>query len=71
MSARIASALDPVGAMHLSALNALVTRFIFRFGLLKAAYTREQLQQMSADSRFGGCEISVSGIGLEVALARR
>jgi len=60
-----------VRGMQLSALNALVTRFIFRFGLLKAAYTREQLEQMAAVSRFGRCEISVSGIGLEVALVRQ
>jgi hypothetical protein len=38
--------------------------------LLKAAYTRQQLEQMAARSRFGRCEISVSGIGLEVLLAR-
>jgi len=57
--------------MHLSTLNALVTRLIFRFGLLKAAYTREQLERMAADSRFGRCEVSVSGIGLEVSLARQ
>jgi ubiquinone/menaquinone biosynthesis C-methylase UbiE len=60
-----------VRGMHLSAWNTFVTRFIFRFGLLKAAYTREQLEQMAASSRFGHCEISVSGIGLEVLLARQ
>jgi ubiquinone/menaquinone biosynthesis C-methylase UbiE len=60
-----------VRGMHLSTLNALVTRLIFRFGLLKAAYTREQLERMAADSRFGRCEVSVSGIGLEVSLARQ
>ena len=60
-----------VRGMHLSAWNTLLTRFIFRFGLLKAAYTREQLAQMAASSRFGRSEISVSGIGLEVLLTRR
>ena len=60
-----------VRGMHLSAWNTLLTRFIFRFGLLKAAYTREQLAQMAANSRFGRSDISVSGIGVEVLLTRQ
>jgi len=56
--------------MHLSSWNALLTRWIFRFGLLKSAYTREQLERMAAQSRFGRCEITPSGIGLELRLAK-
>src|SRR6266568_3854869 len=56
--------------MHLSTWNALLTRWIFRFGLLKSAYTREQLERMAAQSRFGRCEITPSGIGLELRLTR-
>jgi ubiquinone/menaquinone biosynthesis C-methylase UbiE len=59
-----------VRGMQLSAVNALVTRFIFRHGLLRAAYTREQLERMAAQSRFGRCEIECSGIGLEVRLTK-
>jgi len=59
-----------VRGMQLSAVNALVTRFIFRHGLLRAAYTREQLERMAAQSRFGRCEIECSGIGLEVQLTK-
>jgi ubiquinone/menaquinone biosynthesis C-methylase UbiE len=59
-----------VRGMHLSAVNALVTRFIFRHGLLRAAYTREQLERMAAQSLFGPCEIECSGIGLEVQLTK-
>jgi ubiquinone/menaquinone biosynthesis C-methylase UbiE len=57
--------------MHLSTWNALMTRFIFRFGLLKAAYTREQLEDMAAHSRFGTGEIRIDGIGFELRLTRR
>jgi hypothetical protein len=47
-----------------------VTRWIFRFGLLKAAYTREQLERMAAQSFFGRCEIRLHGIGLELQLTK-
>ena len=57
--------------MQLSIWNALLTRFIFRFGLLRAAYTREQLEQMAARSRFDGCEIVTAGIGFELRLIRQ
>jgi ubiquinone/menaquinone biosynthesis C-methylase UbiE len=57
--------------MQLSIWNALLTRFIFRFGLQRAAYTREQLEQMAARSRFGGCEILTAGIGFELRLIRQ
>jgi len=59
-----------VQGMHLSTPNALLTRFIFRFGLLRAAYTREQLARMAAASRFGGCEIALDGISAEVKLSK-
>ena len=59
-----------VRGMQLNTVNALVTRFIFRHGLLRAAYTREQLERMAAQSRFGRGEIECSGIGLEVRLTK-
>src|SRR5262249_31137717 len=59
-----------VQLMRLSPWNALVTRWIFRFGLLKAAYTREQLERMAGESSFGGCEIGLRGIGLELRLTK-
>src|SRR5262245_52120234 len=43
---------DEVRDMNLSAVNALVTRFVFRHGLLRAAYTKGQLRDMAAASRF-------------------
>src|SRR5262249_31070573 len=62
---------NEVRNMHLPAWNAWLTRFIFRHGLLRAAYTREQLARMAKDSRFGGGEITASGIGLELSLAKQ
>jgi ubiquinone/menaquinone biosynthesis C-methylase UbiE len=56
--------------MHLTAWNALLTRFIFRHGLLRAAYTSEQLARMAGESRFGRGEIESRGIGLEVRLKK-
>ena len=56
--------------MRLSAWNALLTRFIFRHGLLRAAYTSEQLERMAAESRFGCCEIEPRGIGFELRLTK-
>ena len=57
--------------MHLSAINALFTRWTFRFVLLKRAYTRAALETMVAESRFGTCEIETDGIGFELRLAKR
>jgi ubiquinone/menaquinone biosynthesis C-methylase UbiE len=56
--------------MHLSVLNAFLTRWIFRCGLLRRAYTRHDFERMAAASCFGRCEIAASGIGFEVRLVR-
>jgi ubiquinone/menaquinone biosynthesis C-methylase UbiE len=56
--------------MQLSALNALITRVIFRHGLLRAAYTHEQLDRMAHESRFTHHEIVSRGIGLELRLTK-
>jgi ubiquinone/menaquinone biosynthesis C-methylase UbiE len=57
--------------MHLSALNAFLTRFIFRFGLLPRAYTRDALDTLVAQSRFGSGQVETDGIGFELKLARQ
>jgi ubiquinone/menaquinone biosynthesis C-methylase UbiE len=56
--------------MRLSALNALITRFIFRHGLLRAAYPRVQLEHMAHISNFARHEIVSRGIGLELRLEK-
>jgi ubiquinone/menaquinone biosynthesis C-methylase UbiE len=54
--------------MHLSTINALFTRFVFRFGLLRRAYSREALETLVARSRFGTCVVEADGIGFELRL---
>jgi ubiquinone/menaquinone biosynthesis C-methylase UbiE len=61
---------DEVRDMNLSAVNALVTRFVFRHGLLRAAYTEGQLRDMATASRFERHEIVRRGIGLELRLMK-
>jgi ubiquinone/menaquinone biosynthesis C-methylase UbiE len=56
--------------MQLSPLNAVLTRWIFRLMLLRAAYTREALEAMVAQSRFGRGEIVEDGIEFELRLAK-
>ncbi len=59
-----------VRGMHLSALNAAVTRWTFEHVLLKRAYTRDQLMRMAADSRFRHADVAEDGIGLELRLKK-
>ena len=57
--------------MRLSPLNALFTRWTFRFGLLREAYTRDRLDAVVAASRFGSGEVRIDGIGFELRLVKR
>ena len=61
---------DEVRRMHLSAWNSLLTRWTFKFVLLKRAYTREQLERMASQSPFGRWEIATDGIGVELRLMK-
>jgi ubiquinone/menaquinone biosynthesis C-methylase UbiE len=57
--------------MQLSAISSLLTRWTFRFVLLKRAYTRLALEKMVAESRFGTCEIVTDGVGFALELAKQ
>jgi ubiquinone/menaquinone biosynthesis C-methylase UbiE len=59
-----------IQSMELPAAHAFVTRLIFRYGLLRAAYTRDALAAVVARSVFGRGEINPDGIGFELRLAR-
>jgi ubiquinone/menaquinone biosynthesis C-methylase UbiE len=59
-----------IRGMHLSGPSALLTRWIFRVALLRAAYTREALEAVVARSRFGRAEIVNDGIGFELRLVK-
>jgi ubiquinone/menaquinone biosynthesis C-methylase UbiE len=59
-----------VREMHLSPPSAFLTTWIFRLGLLRAAYTREALEAVVGRSRFGRGEIVQDGIGFELRLVK-
>jgi SAM-dependent methyltransferase len=59
-----------IRGMRLSGLSALLTRWIFRFGLLRAAYTRDRLEAVVARSSFGQAEFIEDGIGFELRLVK-
>jgi len=61
---------EEVAGMHLSALNAMLTKWTFRNMLLKSAYTREAMEAMVSESRFGKGEILKDGIGFELRLVK-
>src|SRR5262249_36983980 len=56
--------------MHLAWPSAWLTRLVFRFGLLRAAYTRDALEAVVARSRFGRGELIPDGIGFELRLSK-
>ena len=59
-----------IRGMRLSSVNAFLTRWVFRLGLLRAAYTREALESVVAQSRFRRGEIVPDGIGFELRLVK-
>ena len=59
-----------VKKMGLGWFNSLVTRLIFRYGLVKRAYSQEQFRQMASQTPFKVCEIQEDPIGLAVTLTK-
>ncbi len=59
-----------VRSMHLSPLNALITRWTLRW-LLRRAYSSDALQALVAVSRFAAGEIREDGVGFELRLAKK
>ena len=59
-----------VDGMHLSPFTAWLTRWIFRLGLLRAAYTTAGLQSVVAHSRFAHGDLQQPGIGFELRLTK-
>jgi len=57
--------------MGLSMVSRVVTSLIFRYGLLRMAYTSEQMRRMAERSRFGGCEVADAGIGFEARFTKQ
>jgi ubiquinone/menaquinone biosynthesis C-methylase UbiE len=59
-----------VDTMQLSRLNALWTRWTFRWLLLGRAYTYDGVRELAAQSRFGGGELVRDGISFELQLVK-
>jgi ubiquinone/menaquinone biosynthesis C-methylase UbiE len=53
-----------------SAIDAWITRQVFRHLLIGRAYATEELRSLAAASRFGACQIDTANIGLEMRLAK-
>jgi ubiquinone/menaquinone biosynthesis C-methylase UbiE len=56
--------------LKLGVLNSFVVRQIFRFMLIKRAYTRGQFRRMIAESPFQGGDIQESLTGVEITLTK-
>jgi ubiquinone/menaquinone biosynthesis C-methylase UbiE len=55
---------------NLSWKDRTMYKLTFRYMLIPRAYTKGQFQEMAAASRFGGAEITESGMGFEVVLTK-
>jgi ubiquinone/menaquinone biosynthesis C-methylase UbiE len=59
-----------VDKMGLSAWSTMLTRWIFRYSLLKRAYTQKDLERMLSVSRFQSWNIEMSGIGFVLRMRK-
>ncbi len=59
-----------VDTLGLSAVNKVVTKLVFHLKLRKTAYTREQFQQMLAQTKLRGFDIQEVDISLEISMTK-
>jgi ubiquinone/menaquinone biosynthesis C-methylase UbiE len=59
-----------VDGMGLNPVDKVLTKLIFRFSLVKNAYTREQFQQMLARASFSSVDIQQADIGFEIWMTK-
>jgi hypothetical protein len=59
-----------VDAMGLNKVNRVVTKLIFRFSLVKNAYTKEQFQHMLAQTNFRAVDIHEEDMGFEIWMTK-
>ena len=57
--------------LHLTGLNAVMTRWAFKYMLIKRAYTKDQFEVFAAQSRFKTCTIQEDAIGLDIWFAKQ
>lgn len=59
-----------VDGMGLSVFNRILTKLAFKTMLLKRAYTKQQFEQMLAETKFEKVEILETDIGLEISMTK-
>jgi ubiquinone/menaquinone biosynthesis C-methylase UbiE len=59
-----------VREMNLNRVNALFTRWAFRFMLLKNAYTPEEIRKFVGQTKFRQCDIRTDAVGMEIWLTK-
>jgi hypothetical protein len=59
-----------VKRMGLSRINAWTTKLIFKYMLLKRAYSQQQFRDMASQTPFHTCQIDEDPIGLGVSLVK-
>jgi ubiquinone/menaquinone biosynthesis C-methylase UbiE len=58
-----------VAGMNVGAVSGFTVRQTLGW-LRRRAFTRDQFEELAAESAFGGCSVTTDGIGLEVRLSR-
>jgi ubiquinone/menaquinone biosynthesis C-methylase UbiE len=56
--------------LHLSGLNAFLTKLVFRTTLLKNAYTKSEIQEMAAQTEFTKWKIDEDALGMDIWLEK-
>ena len=59
-----------VDGMGLTAVNRILTKLAFKTMLLKSAYTKEEFEQMLAQTEFSRVEITESALGFEISMTK-
>jgi ubiquinone/menaquinone biosynthesis C-methylase UbiE len=59
-----------VDEMGLSTVNRLLTQLAFRHFLLRRAYTKQQFEQLLAQTSFSHSQVTESGVGLEISMTK-
>ncbi|MFZ0305475.1 MAG: class I SAM-dependent methyltransferase [Terracidiphilus sp.] len=59
-----------VDEMRLTTVNRFLTQLAFRFFLLRRAYTKQQFEQMLAQTTFNQSKVTESGVGLEISMTK-
>jgi ubiquinone/menaquinone biosynthesis C-methylase UbiE len=59
-----------VDGLGLSRINRMMTKLVFKFMLIKSAYTREQFEHMLAEANFSRVDILEEDLGFEITMTK-